>query len=330
VIEIELDVVDATQTRITSNAVWETTAAVQSTLYPRRHLLHQRLASLVPRSPRFDMDLLAEVTAGKHWVPDALGPAPSSTAQDPRSQIAAIADTSLDTASSDLAVFAASHPGSRVAAMSPSEYVERLSLALGGYWEAVLAPMWERVEAVVDADIELRRTVLARDGLAAAIDGMHDWLSVDASRIRVDLRGVQISTRATGSGVWFVPSVFIWPWVSVDCRTSAPVVCYGARGTARVWETGVERTRGALGGLIGRTRASLLHELEIPRTTTSLALQLGLSPGTISSHLAVMTESGLLTSRRKGRTVLYERTPMGSSLAQFGEESALMETDLSS
>jgi DNA-binding transcriptional ArsR family regulator len=175
---------------------------------------------------------------------------------------------------------------------------------------------------VVDADIELRRTVLARDGLAVAIDGMHDKLGVAANRIRVDLRGFQISARATGKGVWFVPAVFAWPWITVDCRSSAPVVCYGARGAARVWEPAIERTGDALSGLIGRSRAAILHELELPRTTTGLAVLLGLSPGTISSHLALMTESGLLTSWRKGRNVFYERSPMGTSLAQVAEEAA--------
>ncbi|MEO3890795.1 helix-turn-helix domain-containing protein [Nonomuraea sp. B5E05] len=53
----------------------------------------------------------------------------------------------------------------------------------------------------------------------------------------------------------------------------------------------------------------------MPATTTQLVRQLGLSLGAVGGHLAVLRESGLVTRTRTGRSVHYERTPLGESLA---------------
>jgi predicted transcriptional regulator len=122
-----------------------------------------------------------------------------------------------------------------------------------------------------------------------------------------------IAVEATGSGLWFVPSVFLWPWVSVEYETDQPVVSYAARGSGRVWERPREN-RLSLSSLIGRSRASILEHLVVPRSTTWLARSLHLAPATVSAHLAVMSASGLLDSRKSGREVLYVRTPVAEQL----------------
>ena len=52
-----------------------------------------------------------------------------------------------------------------------------------------------------------------------------------------------------------------------------------------------------------------------PPATTALAHRLGLAPSSVSAHLSVLRDAGLLTSRRYGHQVLYERTPLGIALA---------------
>jgi DNA-binding transcriptional ArsR family regulator len=49
----------------------------------------------------------------------------------------------------------------------------------------------------------------------------------------------------------------------------------------------------ALGPLIGAARAAILRTLTAPATTSQLAAQLGLSPGTVGGHLAVLRAAGL-------------------------------------
>ncbi|MDX2807566.1 helix-turn-helix domain-containing protein [Streptomyces scabiei] len=49
-----------------------------------------------------------------------------------------------------------------------------------------------------------------------------------------------------------------------------------------------------------------------------MAARVGLSPATVSHHVAVLRESGLLTSRRLGGIVLHTLTALGSDLLEGG------------
>jgi DNA-binding transcriptional ArsR family regulator len=58
----------------------------------------------------------------------------------------------------------------------------------------------------------------------------------------------------------------------------------------------------------------LLTALDQPASTTQLARSLGLAPGAVGDHLAILHGAGLLTKVRSGRSVLYRRTPLGDAL----------------
>ncbi len=319
-IEIEVDVDDIAETRFTTDAVWETMASLNAAIHPHEHVIHSRLRSLLPTRPDFDLGLLVELSSVGRWIPDLMGPAPSARPADPLSQFAALRDGDPAVAESDLRTLRQIAPKSRVSALEPQEYVDRVSEALAGYWSAVLEPLWERVEGIASADIAHHQNTLSSQGVGATISELHDELSFAGRTIRVDLHGHDIHAKAAGHGVWFVPSVFRWPWIAVQATVDVPVICYAARGAGLVWETSCEQEMG-LASLLGRSRAAILESLDIPRTTTTLAKQLSLAPGTVSEHLSVMTTSGLLQSRRDGRRVLYSRTNIGTLLLRG--ESAL-------
>ena len=69
-----------------------------------------------------------------------------------------------------------------------------------------------------------------------------------------------------------------------------------------------------LSALIGHARTAILRSAGLPRTTTDLARDLGLSGATVSVHLSILKRCGMLTSWRSGRRVLYQRTPLASSI----------------
>lgn len=95
-----------------------------------------------------------------------------------------------------------------------------------------------------------------------------------------------------------------------------PTVIYPARGIGGLW---TEPEPGpALARLLGANRAAVLAALDAPSTTTALAHRLGLAPSSVSGQLSVLRDAGLLTSRRHGHQVLYERTPLGIALAAGG------------
>ena len=71
-----------------------------------------------------------------------------------------------------------------------------------------------------------------------------------------------------------------------------------------------------LSALVGRTRATLLAALALPSTTTQLAAQLELSPAAVSQHLKILKDTALVSAHRRGRMVLYQRTPAATTLLE--------------
>jgi DNA-binding transcriptional ArsR family regulator len=66
--------------------------------------------------------------------------------------------------------------------------------------------------------------------------------------------------------------------------------------------------------LLGVGRARILIALYRPQTTIELALSLGLAASTVSAHLTALTEAGLLSRKRAGRSVFYQLNPRGQTL----------------
>jgi DNA-binding transcriptional ArsR family regulator len=49
-------------------------------------------------------------------------------------------------------------------------------------------------------------------------------------------------------------------------------------------------------------------------STTQLARTIGLTAAAVNQHLSVLHTCGLVTRRRSGRSVLYQRTPLAVDL----------------
>jgi biotin operon repressor len=77
---------------------------------------------------------------------------------------------------------------------------------------------------------------------------------------------------------------------------------------------GVARNLGTLAALLGRTRAAILRSVTLLRSTSDLAAELNQSTAAITAHLGELRRSGLVTSWRAGRRVLYQRTPLASGV----------------
>ena len=58
----------------------------------------------------------------------------------------------------------------------------------------------------------------------------------------------------------------------------------------------------------------MLRQLAQPATSTQLASVLGISLGTVSDHLAVLRDSGVVAGTRAGRNVIYTLTARGERL----------------
>ncbi|MFJ7071993.1 DUF5937 family protein [Streptomyces sp. NPDC098781] len=209
-------------------------------------------------------------------------------------------------------------PQGRAVLDDPAATVQRLADLTERAWRALLAPDWPRHRAVLEADIAQRSRGAADGGLDALLTGLHpavEWAGRTLTLRRYeDLPDAQ---RPDGRGVLLMPSVFVWPdVVSGFARPWQPTVLYPARGMGRAHAAPPARPAEALGRLLGRQRAAVLAGLTAPSSTTALARRHGLAASTVSAHLAVLREAGLLESRRQGHHVLYARTALGDALVE--------------
>lgn len=196
----------------------------------------------------------------------------------------------------------------------------RLIEAIREYWEVAIEPYWSQMRAVLEDDVSYRARQVLEGGMYDLLTDLHPEVSLKSGILSIDKPHLPDESYAH-SQLTLIPSIFVWPRLIVAHNDSTSFeVFYAARGVGRVFESDAEsETADALGALLGRTRAQLLARLAVPLSTTQLARDLGQSPGTISEHLTVLRRSGLLTSWRSGRSVLYRRTPLASSIIAFSQ-----------
>ena len=196
----------------------------------------------------------------------------------------------------------------------PDAGVAAIAETLERYHEAAIAPYWSRVRSLLQDDIAYRLQVLADGGFDEMLRDLHPSVSFHSDTIRV-VKYYDGTADLGGRGLLLIPSAFSWPdaIVGVD-EMHMPALSYSPRGVGRLWEQQPGRADAALVEVIGRTRAALLAQLDLPMSTTQAATQLALSAPSLNAHLKALQRAGLLTSHREGRKVLYARTDLGDRL----------------
>ncbi|WP_328744410.1 helix-turn-helix domain-containing protein [Streptomyces sp. NBC_00285] len=256
------------------------------------------------------------------YTPDFLGPPPEDPYPRFEDELARVRAIDPALAHAEMARSLACTPGlaesprGRAALDDPAATVRRLADLTEQAWHVLVAPDWARHRAVLEADIAHRSRQVADAGLDALFTGLHpdvDWTDGTLTLpVRGDMTDAQL---ADGRGVLLMPSVFVWPdVVSGFARPWQPTVIYPARGMGALRTDGVPRPPEALARLLGRQRAAVLAGIGEPASTTDLARRHGLAPSTVSAHLSVLREAGLLGARRQGLHVLYERTALGDAV----------------
>ncbi|MEV6106463.1 DUF5937 family protein [Streptomyces sp. NPDC051940] len=264
-----------------------------------------------------DMALLGAVVPAGPYVADFL----FAAAARPGTidvQLQAVAATDPATVRADLAAVYGREPVPRAAAaVQGVGGARRLADALGCYWEVAIEPYWPRLRAVLEDDVAYRAGRLTGGGVDALLSGLHPEMSVSGEVLQIGKRRHAVDHDLAGDGLMLIPSVFAWPGLMVDKEPGRPAtVVYSCRGVGTLWEADEREPddESALGALLGHSRAAVLDALALPQTTTELARVLGQSPPSVSFHLSVLRRSGLVTSWRSGRRVLYRRTQLADGL----------------
>jgi DNA-binding transcriptional ArsR family regulator len=196
----------------------------------------------------------------------------------------------------------------------PSSALPRLVEAIRGYWDVALEPYWDRLRALLEGDVLYRARQMADGGARLLFSDLHPELTFDDEILRVK-KPWSDEIALDGRGLLLVPSAFIWPALSwITASPWQPTVVYPARGVGALWDPGASAAPDGLAELMGTRRAAVLAALDAPRSTTELARRLELSPASVSQHLAVLRDAGLVQASRVRRVVLYARTPRGQAL----------------
>ncbi|MEU8224316.1 winged helix-turn-helix domain-containing protein [Kribbella sp. NPDC048915] len=177
-------------------------------------------------------------------------------------------------------------------------------------WRTTVEPEWPRRLRVLQADIVSRTSRLSEQGWSGVLRGLGPdvrWLGDGRMQVNrwdypvTDVRGQDLMFIAAHTQrvnvSWRLPDRFAltYPVTGIFGATSTP-------GEPLVY-------------LLGRNRARILMEAAEPVSTTLLVATTGLSLATVSDHLRVLTDAGLLERRRSGRSVLYWQSETGRRVA---------------
>ena len=326
-VELRFGPDDLLRCRFAVSPLCETHESVRTLGRPRRHAYHVPWLRRV-RAAAAGLDLaplLLFMPAHGGYTPDFLAPppgAPLTASVSFEEELARLRATDPAVAHAEMArslactAGAASSPEGRAMLDDPARAVRRLADITRDVWQALVRPHWPRLRPLLEADIVHRSRILADGGLENLFSDLHPGLSWSGGVLSVNVPGASPEPRdLAGRGLLLMPSVFAWPnVVSGFAPRWQPTVIYPARGMGRLWQAPAGPPD-ALVRLLGPNRAAVLGELDEPASTTALADRLGLAAASVSAHLSVLRDAGLLVSHRAGRHVLYERTPLGAVLA---------------
>jgi DNA-binding transcriptional ArsR family regulator len=285
----------------------------------RHHMYGRWLSAVQGQLGGLRLDLLTALAPTGRYLPAILLPPPTEPWGVLADELDAVAATSPTAVRAELDKVYEGRPLPTVLRplyQDPATHLPTVVEDLHRYWLAALEPVWQRLRALSMADLSYRMEQFADGGLARVLGDLHPEISLEQDRLHIDKpHHCHHRIDLTGTGVLLVPCVFSWPTLIVECcDADKPALTYPTRGVAELWEESPAEQTDPLSALVGRTRATLLATLGLPRTTTQLAQQLELSPAAISQHLKILKDTALVTARRRGRMVLYQRTATATVL----------------
>ncbi|WP_394620701.1 DUF5937 family protein [Lentzea sp. JNUCC 0626] len=304
-IEFVLGESDLVDVRFAVSPLSELTLSLRVLKDPAKYPLH---LAWLRRIGDVDTEVLLALSTERGWTPDFLSPRPSTPLTRFEDEFAALSELPTRALRRDFRALFGEVP----AVLTDRR---RMLTALETYWHVALAPRWDRMRAVLEADIAHRGREMAQHGLATMLSGISDRITFTPPVVGVRIVGAEPRrVDGGGHGLTLVPSVFARRTAVPVDPGAPPLLIYAARGAGVVWETGRVRGSRAVAGVLGQVRADLLAELAEPSSSTDIARRTGVTVSAVNQHLRALRDAGLLASQRHGRSVVYARTELGDAL----------------
>jgi DNA-binding transcriptional ArsR family regulator len=318
-VPITFHLTDPASCRWAISPLRETLSAVRLLTQPHRQGYHQPwLRAVAPALADLDLTPLLQVMS-RGYNPDFLMPAPPGPTAAFADELALVRRTPVGRVRAELSRCLREQHGRRLPPPAqalvdhPVRARTLLTDTLARCWKHLIEPWWPRIRDVLEGDIAYRTRQLAAGGLASVLADLHPKVHWQHPTLVVDLPIDEV--RDVTAGLALMPSTFEWPQVGVAVdKPWLPTIDYPARGVAALWEPRSDPPA-ALARLLGGTRATLLAALTEPTSTTALARRCTLPNSTVSEHLTVLRDAGLVTTHRVGRYLQHTRTPLGTQLA---------------
>ena len=308
---------DLLRTRFAISPLFEATASVAVLRDPARSSIHVPwVRAARARVEGLDYGLLSALVPEQGYTPDFISPPPESPLPDVEAEIERVRRIPAAQVRRELGwVFEdreVPEPAQRLLA-HPRSGMRELADQIAAYWEAAIAPVWDRIRDVLEDDIAHRARLLTAGGPIEVFADLHPDVAWRDDGLVLD-RPFDFDIDLAGRGLQLVPSVFCWPGIGAMFDPPwQPSLIYPPRGVGLLWEPDRRDDR-ALAALLGAGRARVLTALDREASTTALSRRLALSPAGVSEHLSVLRGAGLVRGRRAGREVLYARTAAGDAL----------------
>ncbi|WP_406092453.1 DUF5937 family protein [Streptomyces sp. NBC_01013] len=322
-VQMHFDESDLLRCRFAISPLWETQAAVRVLGRPERQGYHLPwLRRIRGEAVGLDLEPLWLLMREGGHSPDFFCPPPIGPLASFEEEIARVRAVDPHLAGQDMAWSLAGRPellhspAGQALLADPTRAVQQLADLLEGAWRVLIEPHWPRLRALLEADVAYHSRRLAAVGFERLLGELSPQLRWADSTLTITRTRARHSRVLGGQGLVLMPSVFAWPDAVGGIEDPwQPAVIYPARGIGGLWTEPGSTTPDVLARLLGRVRADILCALDEPAGTSALAHRLGRAPSSVSEHLSVLRAAGLLTSRRYGHQVLYERTPLGIALA---------------
>ncbi|MFD3405368.1 DUF5937 family protein [Kribbella sp. NPDC058693] len=304
----ELTSRDLAEVRFAVSPVAEMVLSLRALREPGRFPLQLGWVRAVqPKVTELDWDVLRWLVNDTMGSPDFLTPRPTSPLTQLADELEIIAAVDRETYERQLVAVNGELP--------PDLTLEKVIDALRQYWDAMMAPYWDRMRTLLSADISYRGHVLTQHGTGAMLNGLAPAISYADGLLKVDRVAAISRTEAIdGRGLVLQPSLF-GPHAVIPFDPGAePILGYPPRGQANLWSVVEPPSQQDLAQLIGTPRAHILELLTHPRTTTDLAGELKATPSAVSQHLQLLRRTGLVEPQRTGKQVLYRPTELAALL----------------
>ena len=243
---LELDVTDLAATRFAISPLGETLKAVELlgaasppavnrpwVLWARAQLDRRPL-----RLPR----LWPLVVTKRPYRPEFLYPASAGRSPGFGEELACVCATPDEAVRVSLRRVFGDEPWPQSAtdlAERPRESLEQIAAEAAECYERLIAPHWERLRSVLDADIAYHAGMLAGGGARALFGDLHPDLRWSGTKFILNDSEQSVDNEVIlgPDGIVLTPGVFTWPEWSLKRATSTQTTLwYPARGAATVWE----------------------------------------------------------------------------------------------